>query len=170
MKKWIAVTWLVLIAAGVAGAGNDPDSTPNEPDILSPAQFELDDFAGQVVLVDFWASWCKPCKESMPWLGEMQRKYGPEGLQIVAVNLDRKLAAAGAMLAAMEPGIVVVSDPEGELADRYELQGMPTSFVYDRAGKLTASHVGFLASECEAKEAELAELLKTPAPEVNDAQ
>lgn len=168
MKKWIAVTWLVLITAGFAGAGDDPDSVPNGIEVLSPTRFDLADYAGQVVLVDFWASWCKPCEESMPWLGEMQRKYGPRGLQIVAVNLDRKLGAAGEMLAAMEPGIVVVHDPEGELAGRYELQGMPSSFVYDREGRLAGSHVGFLASDRKDKEAELVGLLNAPVPEVED--
>lgn len=168
VRKQITVMALALIVAGAAWAGDDSGPAPKEGEVLAAAGFDLADYAGQVVLVDFWASWCKPCKESMPWLGEMQRKYGPEGLQVVAVNLDRKLDTAGAMLAAMEPGIIVVSDPEGELADRYELQGMPSSFVYDRGGDLAASHVGFLASECGKKEAELAELLKAAAPEVDD--
>lgn len=164
MKRWIAMALLALSCAGAAGAGENPRP------IVPTGDFDVSAYAGDVVLLDFWASWCKPCKESMPWLGEMQRKYGSRGLQIVAVNMDRDLKPAQKMLAELDEAIVVVHDPEGKLAGAYELQGMPSSFLYDRTGTLCGSHVGFLVSECDDREAELAKLLDAPAPEVNDAK
>lgn len=126
--------------------------------------FHLEDFQGKVVLLDFWASWCKPCAQSLPWLAAMQDKHGAAGLQVVAVNLDGDLAAADTMLEMLDDGIVVVHDPRGDLAARFQLEGMPSAFVFRRDGELAASHVGFLAGESANREEELIRLLQEGLP------
>lgn len=127
--------------------------------IIPAAEFKLADHQGQVVVLDFWASWCKPCKLSMPWLSQLQRKYAKQGLQIVAVSVDTDEQAMRARLADIDPGIVVVFDPKGVLAKQYELQGMPTTILIDREGRQTASHVGYLESLMAEREAEIAAML-----------
>ena len=122
-------------------------------------EFQLDSFQGKVVLMDFWASWCKPCQKSMPWLADLQATYGPEGLQVVAVNLDQDWDAAVEMASSLPPEVVLVHDPEGILADQRNLQGMPSTYLYGRDSRLKMVHVGFLVSETAAKEAEIKNLL-----------
>jgi hypothetical protein len=98
----------------------------------------------------------------------MQEKYGAQGLRIVAVNIDKKLDSALAMGDLLHEDLVLVHDPKGKLAGEYELQGMPSSYLYDRRGELAASHVGFLAAECDNREAELAKLIGSAEAEGHD--
>ncbi len=143
---------LALLLLAIAGAGQAQDEPASAPGPLPIAEFQLTDFQGRVVLVDFWASWCEPCRHALPWLNAMQQKYGDQGLQVVMVNLDRDPVAAAKMAADIDAGIRQFLDPAGELADRYELEGMPSSFLYDRSGELISNHVGFLKSDGQKRE------------------
>lgn len=98
---------------------------------------------GQVVYLDFWASWCIPCKASFPWMNEMQAKYQAQGLKIITVNLDADKAHALAFLAEHPADFDVIYDPKGKIARHFNLPGMPSSMMFDRQGKLVATHVGF---------------------------
>ncbi len=122
-------------------------------------QFILQELHGKVVLMDFWASWCKPCQESMPWLAHMQNDFEAEGLQVVAVNLDKDWDAAVKLASVLPPGIIIVHDPQGLLAAERNLQGMPSAYVYDRQGQLAFAHVGFHTSEASMRESEIVALL-----------
>jgi len=141
----------LLIAGGVAPACA-ADDQPTASQARPVADFQIDQFQGSVVLVDFWASWCAPCRDSLPWLNAMQRKYIDQGLQVVLVNLDQDAAAAAKMEAGIVAGIRQFRDPDGELAATYELEGMPSSYLYDRSGVLLASEVGFLKSQRQERE------------------
>lgn len=143
---------LLLVAAEALGAG-----APRA--ILAPGDFAVADHAGKVLVVDFWASWCKPCGTSLPWLSQLAAAHAAEGLVVVAVNLDEDLGKAQKQLAALDPAVVVVHDPEGVLAERYALEGMPSAFIYDRQGKLRDRHVGFVPAEAAAREAVILGLL-----------
>jgi len=132
--------------------------------VLAASQFQLADYAGRVVLVDFWASWCRPCAKSMPWLSRLAAEHAEAGLVVVAVNLDKKLSAAEAMLAELDPHVIVVHDPGGDLAGRYDLAGMPSAFLYDRRGELAASHVGFLPAEADQRAQEVVAVLNGKDP------
>lgn len=146
---------ILLVVAGAASAVTPTDVKP-----APVATFDLADFQGQVVLVDFWASWCVPCRASLPWLNSMQAKYAEQGLQVVMVNLDKKASAAAKMAAQITPGIRQFLDPKGELAARYKLEGMPSSYLYDRQGQLISRHIGFLKSEASEKEQAIEEALQ----------
>ena len=104
---------------------------------------KLSDLKGQVVYLDFWASWCKPCRKSFPWMNQMQHQYAGEGLQIIAINLDTEAALAKAFLDKVPAQIPIVYDPEGKVAKDYELLGMPSSYLIDKKGKIRFSHKGF---------------------------
>jgi thiol-disulfide isomerase/thioredoxin len=114
---------------------------------VSPARaatgFTLDDYAGKVVLIDFWASWCGPCRQSFPWMNTMQSKYSNEGLVIVAVNVDNDLAAANRFLADFPAKFQIHFDEDKSLARDYEVFAMPSSFLIGRDGQVVQKHMGF---------------------------
>jgi thiol-disulfide isomerase/thioredoxin len=119
----------------------------------------LDSLQGRVVLVDFWASWCGPCRHSLPWLDRLVSKYADDGLVVLTVNVDKKKEKADAFLAKHGGSFRVVYDPEGRIAHAYRLKAMPTSFVYDRAGRLRQSHLGFQEDQAYEMEKYVAGLL-----------
>ncbi len=107
----------------------------------------LDSLRGKVVLVDFWASWCEPCHKSFPWLAAMQAKYGPSGLVVVAIGLDKDLDAGDAFLAKHPSPFTVAFDPAGKTADAYRVAGMPSTYLVDREGRIVRTHIGFVAGK-----------------------
>jgi thiol-disulfide isomerase/thioredoxin len=133
---------------------------------LLPAAFShaetplnLGNVDGQVVYLDFWASWCVPCRQSFPWMAAMNRAYEAQGLTVVAVNLDHERADADRFLRKFRPNFAVQFDPQGALAERFKVTGMPTSVVIDRHGVARYTHVGFRPADRAAYEAELRALL-----------
>lgn len=107
------------------------------------AGFDLSDYSGKVVLIDFWASWCGPCRQSFPWMNEMQTKYRDDGLVIVAVNVDNDLAAANRFLTDYPARFQVHFDEDKSLAREYEIVAMPSSFLIGRDGQVVERHLGF---------------------------
>ena len=103
--------------------------------------------AGKVVYVDFWASWCQPCRLSFPWMAQMAKKYGERGFQIVTINLDRDHAAAEKFLKEVGAEFKVVFDSTGSIAKMFKVDVMPTSFLYGRDGTLLNRFEGFHKDE-----------------------
>jgi thiol-disulfide isomerase/thioredoxin len=145
-RAWLAA--LVMIAGSLAARAVAPGSS-----------LDLDQYRGKVVVLDFWASWCKPCRQSIPWLNEMKSRYAHDGLVVIGVNVDAEHADAERFMRVVPIDFDVVFDPEGELAKRFKLQGMPSSFVFDRAGKLVESRIGFRDAQKSGHEADLKRLL-----------
>jgi thiol-disulfide isomerase/thioredoxin len=114
---------------------------------------------GQVVYVDFWASWCGPCRESFPWMKEMQQRYSDRGLVVVAVNLDHDRELANEFLNTFRPQFRIVFDADAKLAEEFHVVGMPASYFIDRKGKTRFRHVGFRPLERAEYEQELTTLL-----------
>jgi cytochrome c biogenesis protein CcmG, thiol:disulfide interchange protein DsbE len=120
---------------------------------------ELSQFHGKVVVVDFWASWCAPCRHSFPWLNEIQAKYADRGLVIIGVNVDKERADAERFLREAPAEFAIVYDPDGSLAAKFDVPGMPTSYVFGPAGELIARHIGFRNAARAERESELERLL-----------
>ena len=106
-----------------------------------------DDLKGKVVLLDFWASWCGPCKESFPVMDELQQKYGAKGLVILAVNVDEKVAAMKDFLKDHPVKFTIVHDATKKLVGTANIASMPTSFLIGKDGKVVAIHKGFHGKE-----------------------
>lgn len=122
----------------------------------------LGQYKGQVVVVDFWASWCVPCRRSFPWLNEMHAKYAEQGLVIIGVNVDAQRADADRFLTEVPATFAIVYDPKGVFPTQYRVNAMPTSLVYDRAGTLVAQHLGFQVAKLAEYEEVLRKTLATP--------
>ncbi|HEX3913287.1 MAG TPA: TlpA disulfide reductase family protein [Steroidobacteraceae bacterium] len=123
------------------------------------ADLDLSAYRGRVLYVDFWASWCGPCKQSFPWLQALKDTYGRQGLTVVAIDLDRDRSDADKFLERFRPTFEVRFDPKGELAEFYQLQAMPSSMLIDRHGVTRFRHEGFRPVDGAAYEAQVRELL-----------
>jgi cytochrome c biogenesis protein CcmG, thiol:disulfide interchange protein DsbE len=143
---------LLLLLATIPFSGTNAADGPGK-------SLNLDAHRGKVVLVDFWASWCVPCRQSFPWLNAMQDKYAARGLVVIGVNVDRERADAERFLKDVPARFDILYDTAGELATAYDVPGMPSSYVFGPGGKLISKHIGFRASAREEREAELLKLL-----------
>lgn len=119
----------------------------------------LANYKGQVIYLDFWASWCIPCKASFPWMNEMQQTYQEQGLKVITVNLDADKAHALEFLQAHPANFEVIYDPNGKIARHFNLPGMPSSMIFNRQGELVATHVGFTDAKKVKYQQSLRELL-----------
>lgn len=160
-NRWVTTSVAALWVGLVALAGT-PKAGEAFPD-LSKANLEgkLPDLAGKIVVVDFWASWCGPCKKALPVLADLSKEYGPKGVVFIAVSLDEDKADMDAYLKKYPLPFTVVRDPKGKLAESLNVQGIPVSFVIAPDGKVAAFHDGFEGDKSRAKYvAQLDQLLK----------
>lgn len=117
---------------------------------------------GKVVLLDFWASWCGPCKESFPVMEDLHKKYGEKGFVILAVNVDENAAAMKDFLKEHAASFTIVHDATKKLVGTANISSMPTSFMLDKEGKIAAIHKGFHGKDTVKQyEAEIEKLLGT---------
>lgn len=103
----------------------------------------LADCIGHVVLVDFWASWCGPCKQSFPALDALHTELHARGLEVLAVSVDENRKDADAFLALRPHRMTVLFDPKAKAAEAFHVEGMPSSFVIDRRGYIRSRHEGY---------------------------
>ncbi|MBI3524162.1 MAG: TlpA family protein disulfide reductase [Betaproteobacteria bacterium] len=126
-----------------ASASQPGDTAPafNLPG--SPDNLKLADLDGTFVLLDFWASWCVPCRQSFPWLNQLQARYAGRKFKVVAINLDEKRANADEFLRRYPANFTVLFDSAGGTASAYAIKGMPSSVLIGRDGKVIFQHAGF---------------------------
>jgi thiol-disulfide isomerase/thioredoxin len=113
----------------------------------APLPAELSSLQGRVIYLDFWASWCTPCRQSFPWMQALQTEYASRGLTVIAVNLDQDRAAADTFLQRFHPGFQIHFDPQGRWAEQFGVKGMPTSVVIDRHGVPRFTQSGFVPDD-----------------------
>lgn len=140
----LAVAFMIvgLTAVGSAQAKGDP-----APDItLKDAQgktVKLSDFRGDVVMVNFWASWCKPCRDEMPLIEDMYRRYKRVGFTVLGVNADDVPANGRKLLKKIPVSFPVVYDAKGKVREAYQVQAMPSTYMVDRKGNIRYVHRGY---------------------------
>ena len=120
----------------------------------------LDGLRGRVVYVDFWASWCAPCRRSFPWMNALQQRFGSRGLAIVAINVDKRRPDADRFLRQFPATFTVTFDPAGATPAAYAVPGMPTSYLVDARGNVVEIEQGFLDERRAAMEARIESLLR----------
>lgn len=103
----------------------------------------LSQYKNQVVYLDFWASWCKPCRKSFDFMNNMQERYAKNGLKIIAINLDEDHSAATRFLKDHPASFTIAYDAEGKTPGAYGLTVMPTSYLIDKKGNIIFKHKGF---------------------------
>lgn len=159
-----SVLWLTSVAALLdiqqrAWAADDKAA----PEFSLPTQsatVTLSELRGKAVLVDFWASWCGPCRQSFPWMNEMHQKFNSQGLEIIAINVDQEPELAQEFLRELPAQFTVAFDAEGTTPEAFGVMGMPSAYLIDRDGRIHSQHIGFHNEKRGEYEAELAMLLK----------
>jgi len=140
-----------------------PTFAANAPELIfttaTGESLPLASLRGKVVYLDFWASWCAPCRQSFPWMAQMQERYGERGFVVLAVNVDRERAEAQRFLAASPAKFRIAYDPNGDTARLMNIKGMPSSFLIGRDGAILSSHIGFRDTDRAPREAEIKTLL-----------
>jgi cytochrome c biogenesis protein CcmG, thiol:disulfide interchange protein DsbE len=121
----------------------------------SGAAVDLEDLRGMVVVVDFWASWCDPCRDELPILERFYAAHRESGLEILAVNIDADREDADELLSRLQLSFPVLYDTDQEVVSRWQPPKMPTSYIVDKGGKISAVQAGFEPEEIDALEARL---------------
>ncbi len=131
-----------LALLGVVLAGLASLVIPASGAQAAPA-LDLSAYRGKVVYLDFWASWCNPCRQSFPWMNDLEASYGKDGLVVIAVNVDHDHELAADFLQDNSANFKVVFDPQGRIASEFDFRDMPTSILIGRDGKVHYVHSGF---------------------------
>lgn len=152
----------------LTGSGLGADGKPLELELArydSKDRWKLSQERGNVVLLDVWASWCEPCRDSLPLYDDMQKEYGPRGLRVYALNIDADSSQIRKFLQTTKVSVPVLLDPNAAIAEKVlKVNVMPTTFLIDRKGVVRATHEGFAEELLVKYLAEVDELLKEPAP------
>lgn len=144
-----------------ASAPQSPAARPAADFTLATAKGKvtLHDLRGKVVLIDFWASWCVPCRQSFPWLDSVSSRYAANDFVVVAINLDKRRDLADKFLREFAPSFTVAFDPAGRSAEEYAVAAMPSSFLVGRDGQLLDTHAGFDLEDTKSLEKKIQEAL-----------
>lgn len=156
----IRVMLTVLALYGLLGSGST-FSAP-APDFKlegQKKQIKLSDYRGQVVYLDFWASWCQPCRKSFTWMNKMQSLYGEEDFKVIAINLDESRQKANKFLQQIPANFDVAFDPRGNTAESYQVKAMPSSYIIDKTGNVIHANLGFRGKDEEKLEAQIRGLI-----------
>jgi len=140
-----------VVALVLVGASN----------VSADGSLDLTQYQGKVVVLDFWASWCAPCRRSFPWWNKMYAKYADEGLVIIGVNLDDDPDSALAFLEEYPADFNIYYDTNKELAKKFGVQAMPSSYIIGRDGEIYAKHFGFKIKKQDEYEAVIVDALRT---------
>lgn len=158
----VALAFLLAQTAFAAAKVGDRASDFSLP-TLDGGKVKLSELKGKIVLVDFWASWCVPCRKELPALDALQKKYADAGKPVVilAVNIDKDRVNAEKLLAAIKIGALkILLDPDGKVAGAYDVPTMPSSFIIDDKGLVRNVHAGFSAGDERAFAKEIEALVK----------
>jgi cytochrome c biogenesis protein CcmG, thiol:disulfide interchange protein DsbE len=149
-SRLLALAFGALTSSALSLSAHAVESGQSAPEFSLPGakgNVTLADYKGKTVYLDFWASWCGPCKQSFPWMNEMQARYAAKGLRIVAINVDQKPAEAASFLASNPAQFDVIYDAAGKTPRQYAIKGMPTSVLIGPDGKVLRVHSGFKDEE-----------------------
>lgn len=139
MALWLGL-WLSVAANAENIQGAAPDFTLKSQ---SGKNTKLSELRGQVVLINFWASWCGPCRQEMPLLEKLYRRYRPLGFTILGVNVEEDPTAANKLLKEISVSFPVLFDGENTVSKLYKIKGMPSTVIVDRDGNMRQLHTGY---------------------------
>ena len=134
---------VLLCAVALAGDVQNKAAPDFTLDSRAGTPLSLAQYKGQVVMLNFWASWCVPCKQEMPLLETLQKTYGKRGFTLIGVNVEPDSKAANAVLEKIPVSFPVVYDTESKVSKAYDVSGMPSSVFIDRKGQVRMLHRGY---------------------------
>ncbi len=164
LKPLLLILFSVLSFTGSADEG-DMAADFSLPNLLTQEQHKLSDYRGSVVLVDFWASWCGPCRASFPAYevlrNRLQDKYGKDSFEVLAINVDMEKPEALAFLESQKVTFPILDENTGGgTQHKYQILAMPTAFLVDGEGKIVMQHSGFNSAYVELIEQTASKLIQ----------
>ncbi|MCE1164266.1 MAG: TlpA family protein disulfide reductase [Bacteroidetes bacterium] len=162
IHKILIILSLVILTASAANPQDAGKSAPLFSGKTSAGEtVNLADYRGKVLILDFWASWCKPCKEEFPFLVDFYSRNSDSVFSILAVNIDNESGNVNKFLAGLgkEVPFKVILDPESKIPSQYNIDAMPTVFVIDKKGLVRYVHIGFKSEDREKYKNEVDKLL-----------
>ncbi|MGC4028401.1 MAG: TlpA disulfide reductase family protein [Steroidobacteraceae bacterium] len=140
LRALLVAALLSTPALAVAPSGPAPDfRLPS----MAGKPVSLDQYKGQVVMINFWASWCGPCRQEMPLLEQLHKKYKPLGFTMIGVNVEPDSTLAADWLKATPVTFPILFDTQSEVSKLYAVAGMPSTVIVDRKGNLRWLHRGY---------------------------
>ncbi len=156
----ISVMWSCLfVFSSWAMASDTASHAPLETLNVNGEQVDMSAYRGRIVYLDFWASWCGPCRESFPWMNKLVREYPTNQLAVIAINLDEDLESANAFLQRFPADFDVLFDPSGTSATQLDVEGMPMSFLIGADGVIHERIVGFSEKRAQKHEQDIKQLI-----------
>jgi peroxiredoxin len=152
-----ALALFAVAAPAVAPQASAPDFTLRS---MGGPNLRLQEQRGQVVMVNFWATWCGPCRQEMPHLNRLYEKYRASGFVLLGINVDDDAGNAAAVAAKLGLKFPVLLDTDKKVSRQYDLATMPSTVLIDRDGKVRYVHRGYLAGFEDSYEKQIRELLK----------
>jgi len=160
IRVFIVVS-IALITVASAGPVAAPKSAPDVSFQTADGRtVRLATYRGRIVLVDFWASWCAPCQRSFPALDALYRDFRSRGFEVLAVNLDEQRRNAEGFLSQHPTRVTVLFDPPAASPVAFDVKGMPSSFLIDRAGQIRFTHMGYSGNVDASYRKEITQLLQ----------
>lgn len=146
MKNLLPFIFAFLIAQPfITIAAEVGQETPQCEALLANTQqaLDLNTYKGKVVLIDFWATWCPPCKKSMPFLNSFRNEKQKDGFEIIAINVDENTEEAKQFLTNNPVDYPIAFDSKGSCPSVFDVKAMPSSYLVDKSGKIRLVHLGF---------------------------
>ena len=146
MKRILMIPMTLILIASFASSSALKKPAPDfAGKTLNGETLKLSQYKGKVVLLDFWASWCAPCKQEFPFLVQLHHQLKNKKFTVIGVNVDTDLQKVDRFLSKQKakPAFPIVFDSQGKIAELYQLQGMPTTILIDKNGVIRYRHTGF---------------------------
>ncbi|MDF1763894.1 MAG: TlpA disulfide reductase family protein [Oleibacter sp.] len=160
--KYIFVLFFLCINTVLADVAPESIEAPTFelPTLTGDNIVRLEDYKNQVVYLDFWASWCAPCRRSLPMINELRKELHSQGFEVLAVNLDESPDMGLSFVEPLNLTYPLLYDGFGKTPNSYQVRAMPTSFLIDHTGQVRSMHVGFSPDTIESVRQDVLELLK----------
>ncbi|MFT4631458.1 MAG: peroxiredoxin [Candidatus Pseudothioglobus sp.] len=162
-KFFSAIIGLLLSASFYSPAGLAEPASGEAPDFTLASHrgpnMRLQEQRGDVIMLNFWASWCGPCRIEMPILDELHERFEVAGFKVIGVNVDSEPAKAERLLSELNLQFPILFDPKGDVSERYKVEAMPSTLLIDRDGQIRYRHEGYKPGYEELYRAEISELI-----------
>jgi thiol-disulfide isomerase/thioredoxin len=159
MKRSLFTLLFLIFYCSLAHSVEIGATAPECP-AMSAKNLNAAAFKGKVLLIDFWASWCAPCRQAMPFLNALHKAYLKDGFKVIGINVDENTEEAMALLKTVSVDYPSAYDPKGECPRAFSVKAMPSSYLVDKQGKIRLIHLGFRSEDKATLSKEISELLK----------
>lgn len=153
-RRFIRIGMLGLTGLAMSGLGMAVTAAAD------PAELDLAKYHGKVVMLDFWASWCAPCKQAFPYMSTLTHRYAGRDFVVITVNAERQRAPGEAFLRQVKSTLPVVWDADAALVKTWQVNELPATILIDRKGKVRFRHTGFFPDKTPEYTAQVDSLVK----------